>query len=75
MYVEIMADVDVKRPQFNEARDKAQVDVKFEIEKIVGNSGALHRSRGSGSFVVASKGRWEILGYVGDPFWGTGESQ
>ena len=74
-YVEIIVEVKVKRPVFNDARDKAQVDVKFEIEKIDQTSGALHQAKGSGSFVVASKGGWEILGYIGDPFWGTGEAE
>lgn len=68
-YVEIIPEVIVGNPVFNSAEDRAQVDVKFVIEKIHRQSGALVQSKGRGTFVMTEKGSWDILGYVGDPFW------
>jgi len=67
--VEIIPEVIVGNPVFNSAEDRAQVNVEFVIEKIHRLSGALVQSKGRGTFVLTEKGSWDILGYVGDPFW------
>jgi hypothetical protein len=72
-YVEIRARISLKKAVYNKAEDRAQVDAEFSIEKIDAQSGALHVAKGAGSFVMTSRGGWAILGYVGDPFWGSGK--
>lgn len=72
-YIEIVAKVTLDKAIFNKAEDRAQVRVEFRIEKIDANSGALTVVQGTGSFVMTSRGQWDILGYVGDPFWGEGK--
>mgnify|MGYP001611342675 CR=1 FL=1 len=65
----------IEPPVFNDAQDKAQIRVHFEMEKIDSRTGALILQNGSGMFVLTSKGNWDILGYIGDPFWGEGKKK
>lgn len=74
-YVDLIPDIKAAAPTFNDAQDKAEVSVRFSIEKIDAATGSLHRRRGEGSFVLTEKGNWDILGYVGDPFWGEADEK
>ena len=74
-FVDMEIDLKVEHPEFNDAQDKAQVRVKFEIEKIQARTGSLIIQSGSGLFILSEKGNWDILGYLGDPFWGEGRKR
>lgn len=69
-YAELIPEIAVASPKFNDAHDKAQVNVEFSIEKIDRVTGSLYKNKGTGTFVLTEKGSWDITGYVGDPFWG-----
>lgn len=69
-YTEIDLDLVVSEPLFNSADDRARVNVEFTMEKIHRQTGSLTQMKGKGIFVLTEKGNWDILGYLGEPFWG-----
>ncbi len=71
-YVTISAEVWPAKPIFNKDQDRAEVTIEFTIEKILAQNGTLTSVHGRGTFVLADRAGWDILGYVGDPFWGDG---
>ncbi len=72
-YVEIVPLVWTEEPVYNEEQDRVRIQVQFAVEKIQMNSGSLSRREGRGAFILTRKGGWDIVGYVGDPFWGVAD--
>lgn len=68
-YSEITPQIFAEEPVFNKVQDRARVRVNFEIEKIQSNNGQMTKTRGSGTFVLMDQAGWDIISYVGDPFW------
>lgn len=66
---ELVAEIIAESPVYNKEEDRAQVVVQFDIERIHRQTGALFKSKGKGTFVLRERGAWDILGYLGDPFW------
>jgi len=72
-YGYLETEVWAEEPVFNSDQDRARVSVRFAVEKIHAQSGSIVKVRGSGVFVMTESGGWDIIGYIGDPFWAEGK--
>ena len=68
-YAELHPEVVIQEPVFNEAGDRAKIQVHFVVDKIDEANGKFYQVKGQGLYVLVDSAGWEIIAYIGDPFW------